>query len=119
VEKSANKKWKESGTTLSFKEWINRENQKNEDSFSTESFIPLNEFRSLDSSWANSIKPNISSVQDTLQAEKKMINATAGFKQNETKGTVLGLDKGVLVFSTLIILGSIGFYIYKKNKTNG
>jgi hypothetical protein len=28
MEKSANKKWKESGTTLSFKEWIDRENKK-------------------------------------------------------------------------------------------
>ena len=120
MEKSANKKWKESGTTLSFKEWINRENQKSEDSFATESFIPFNEFRALDgTSWSDRIKPDVTAIQDTLQAEKQMINATAGFKQNETKGTVLGLDKGVLIFSTLLIAGSIGFYIYQKSKKNG
>ena len=30
MEKSANKKWKESGSSLSFKEWIERENRKKE-----------------------------------------------------------------------------------------
>ena len=29
MEKSANKRWKESGSTLTFKEWIDRENKKN------------------------------------------------------------------------------------------
>ena len=30
MEKSANKRWKESGSTLTFKEWIDRENKKKE-----------------------------------------------------------------------------------------
>jgi hypothetical protein len=31
MEKSANKRWKESGSTLTFKEWIDRENKKNQE----------------------------------------------------------------------------------------
>ena len=42
MEKSANKRWKESGSTLSFKEWIERENRKNEPE--EVNFLPFFEF---------------------------------------------------------------------------
>jgi hypothetical protein len=92
MEKSANKLWRESGTTLSFKEWINRENQKKEET--KLSFIgqPL--------------------VQNT-------INAT--YNTNDDAPTnpssVLGLNKGVLIASSVLVLGSLGYYFYRRLKT--
>jgi hypothetical protein len=82
MEKSANKRWKESGTTLSFKDWIDIENKKEE-------------------SKKNYLSFSIPKPSDFLKPE-------------EDKTNVLGLDRNVLVFSGLIIVGALGFYFYKK-----
>ena len=55
MEKSANKKWKESGTTLSFKEWINRENIKKSDESNFVSFV--DEFPTSTKDIIDSLKP--------------------------------------------------------------
>ena len=65
MEKSANKKWKESGSTLTFKEWIDRENKKNGSS-EQGTFIPFDGVPS----------PDTSSINDTLrQAENDILVA--------------------------------------------
>lgn len=108
MEKSANKRWKESGTTLSFKEWIDRENSKSQ---SEENF---NAFDGL-------FKPTVNiqdSVQQTLDESNKEMKQTAGFKTptEADKNTIFGLDKNILVFSTLLVVGSVGYYFYTKLK---
>jgi hypothetical protein len=95
MEKSANKKWKESGTSLSFKNWIDRENKKNE---SQGNFLPfLEEPKKI--------------VNDTIQNK-----VTLGYKPTTKGDKVLGLDSKVLIFSGILIVGSLGYYFYNKLK---
>jgi hypothetical protein len=103
MEKSANKRWKESGSSLSFKDWIDRENRKKE---FEGNFIP---------DTSSTVKDIIDT---TLNRSREDISRTAGYKTAEEadKNTVLGLDKRILVFSTLLIVGSISFYFYRKLK---
>lgn len=106
MEKSANKRWKESGSSLSFKDWIDRENKKKE---FEGNFIP------------NIPEPSITIkdvINTTLNRSKEDITRTAGYKTYEEadKNKVLGLDKRILVFSTLLIVGSVTYYFYQKLK---
>jgi len=100
MEKSANKKWKESGTTLSFKEWIDRENKKKED---VDNFLPFDASQSVQDT-----------INQTLESSRDEIQTITGSTNKPNKSKVLGLDRNILVFSTLLIIGSFGFYIYKK-----
>jgi hypothetical protein len=90
MEKSANKLWRESGSTLSFKEWIDRENQKKE------------------SVVANFIGEDL--VDKTLNN-----NPTQNSGELNTK-SVLGLNKGVVILSSLLIVGSLSYYFYMRLK---
>ena len=103
MEKSANKKWKESGTTLTFKEWIDRENQKKE---------PQGNFIPFDAT------PSSDVVQEILDREKQDIQEISGYvsPENANPNLVLGLDKRILVFSTLLIVGSLAYYYYNRLK---
>jgi hypothetical protein len=116
VNKSPNRLWRESGTTLTFAEWIQREKDKN-------NFLVNKKFENFN---------NIQGVQD--------IQSVQGFKdENETwlediknqskdffginkpankknDNTFFGLSKPVLVISALIIIGAIGYKIYQKRK---
>lgn len=105
--KSANKRWKESGSTLSFKEWINRENIKKSPEANFVSFVNDEAY--------NNPKDIISS---TLQQEKEYIQEISGFKTPEKadKSKIFGLNKNVLVFSSLLVVGSISFYFYQRLK---
>ena len=89
MEKSANKKWKESGTTLSFKDWIERENKKNES----------NGFFGFDS--IITPKKNLDGLDDQ-QAPVSSANTT------------LGINNTVIIVSAVLIVGAIGVAIYKK-----
>lgn len=99
MEKSANKKWKESGTSLSFKEWIDRENKKKESGSDT-TFLPFDASQQVDQAYQDAI-----SNSDIL-----------GIRTEEDKSKILGLDKKIFVFSSVIILSSLGFYFYNKLK---
>ncbi len=120
MEKSANKRWKESGTSLSFKEWIDRENKKEETDNST--FIPFigenRNFASLDAVVPDisSATPDISSISTTIQQEKAFIQTDSGFKNTANNSNVLGLNKGILLFSGAVIAGSLGLYFYYRFK---
>jgi len=104
MEKSANKKWKESGTTLTFKEWIERENQKKEPEGN---FIPFD---------ASPTTPDV--ITEVLDREKQDIEDIAGYKTPDkaNPNLVLGLDKKVLIFSSILIVGSLAYYFYGRLK---
>lgn len=108
---SANKKWKESGTTLSFKEWIDRENKKMDET-TQDNFLPFVGFDSL--------KPDTSGVKDTikdtLDRAKDNVVKSGGYKNEASNSDVLGLNKGVLIFSASVIAFSLGAYFYTKWK---
>lgn len=119
--KSANQRWKESGTTLPFKEWIDRDNKKRQSEEEAGSFIPapLGTNANFAGVEAASIKidaPVIDTVQNTLNESIQDIQQQAGLKQEQTGKTVFGLDTKILVFSSVLILGSLGYYLYKKRK---
>lgn len=107
MEKSANKRWKESGSTLTFKEWIDRENKKNEPFDGN--FIPFEGETKVNSVGSDSIR-------QTIEAAKQDLIDASGYKSTPSSSNVLGLNKGVLVFSTLLIVGSLTYYFYQKYK---
>lgn len=95
MEKSANKRWKESGSALSFKEWIDRDNKKKE----SKGYFGFDD----------TISP------DTII--NQVINENVGYKTPaDASNTTLGLDNNVLIIASVLIVGSIGFYFYKKFK---
>lgn len=108
MEKSANKKWKESGSTLTFKEWIDRENKK-KDSMNS-NFLPF------DSSGVSQTQQQITdSIREQIQSSEDL--GGAGNYQ-EDKSKFLGLDKGIFIFSTLLIVGSLTYFFVKRAKAN-
>lgn len=98
---SANQRWKQSGTTLSFKDYMNREKTKMA-SFSgnTENSVIIN-------------KPLNDAVRDSLESAKK----DAGFKTTSSGKTVLGINKNILIISSIVIIAAIGYKIYKNKKS--
>jgi hypothetical protein len=99
MEKSANKRWKESGSTLGFKEWIDRENKKN----SSELNLPFED--------------DTASIYEVEEVETPTENFV-GLVTEEDKSKVFGLDKNILIFSGILIVGSIAYLAYKKFKKN-
>ena len=95
--KSANQLWKESNTTLSFKDWLDREKEKGK-------FIPNKKFKAVDSLGLDSNK-----FEDALGITKKNV-----YKRDTNK--FLGLNKWLLISSVLVIGGAIAYKVYKKNK---
>ena len=100
MEKSANRRWKESGSTLSFKEWIDRDNKKKE----SKGYFGFDSTISPDTSVINS---SLGQVEGTFSGYKTPASAS---------NTTLGLDNNVLILASVLIAGSIGFYLYKKLK---
>ena len=97
--KSANQLWKESGSTLSFKNWLQREKDKGR-------FLPnkqLVEFNSVDGDSTSTSSQEL--IQETLKKNKS----------NDVPSKI-GLDKFVIIGSVALILGGIAFKIYQKNK---
>ena len=112
---SANQRWKKSGTTLPFKEWINRENEKAKANADVESsFIPYNENENNTTQFSafDSNDDTNQLINDTI---KSTFNTPSVATQENTK-QVLGLDKKIFIFSSLLVLGSLSFYFYKKLK---
>jgi hypothetical protein len=89
---TANQMYKNSGSTLTFTEWLNREKQKGV-------VIPQ--------------QGVTDKIDDELQ--KQLDGEEVNFIKSGEK-TVLGLNKTVLVFSVLIVLGAVGYTIYRKRK---
>ena len=95
---SANQQYKLSGSTLPFKDWLNREKQKGE-------VIP---------------KSGVSDVlEDALLLEDYSSSGVDPIKEPKSieykKSTVLGLSKPILMLSVLVIVGAVAYkYYYKK-----
>ena len=108
--KSPNRLWRESGTTLTFANWIQREKDK-------DNFLVNKKFENFN---------NVEGVQDIkddnnvwLEGIKKQSKDFFGIDKpadNKNDNTVFGLSKPVLVISALIIIGAIGYKIYQKRK---
>lgn len=99
---SANQKWKQSGTTLSFAEYMNREKAK----VKSLSADGLSETEMMIN------KPLNQAVQDSLASAR----ADAGLKTKVSGNTILGINKYLLIGSLLVITGAIAYNIYKKTK---
>lgn len=115
--KSANQLWKESNTTLTFKDWLDREKEKGK-------FIPNKKFKGVDgidttqidkvleeanAKAVNSLGLDSSKFEDYLGLTKKNVNERDSNK-------FFGLNKWLLISSVVLISGAIAYKIYNKNK---
>jgi hypothetical protein len=111
MEKSANKLWKESNTSLSFKDWLEREKSKG-------IFIPNKKFMAFEGIDLEGSLNN-TSIKDTLNISKERFEKELGINRKETtipKNKIFGLNKSVLVVSTLLIVGALGYKVYQNRK---
>ena len=107
-QKSPNKLWRESGTSLSFADWIQREKDKG-------AFLVNKQFEKFanvegvidDATWLQNVKN-----QSRIDLGIDKIVTDKDLKDN----TFIGLNKGLLLISGLIVLGAIGYKIYQKRK---
>lgn len=107
-QKSPNKIWRESGTSLSFADWIQREKDKG-------AFLTNKKFENFanvdgeidDATWLEQVKAQ---NRIDLGIDKPLED------KNKKDNTFLGLNKTVLLLSGLIIIGAIGYKIYQKRK---
>ena len=103
---TANQAWKQSGTTLTFKEWINREKQKQQEA--KDSFIPF----------AESAIPEVKVDTSTVDNVGNNINLPNPYSNNVmNKNNVLGLNSSILIFSGVLITLSLGYYIFTRVKS--
>lgn len=89
---SANQQYKLSGSTLPFKDWLNREKEKGE-------VIPKSGVTDV--------------IQDAIETD--MIGKKEKEESNKSK-TILGLSKPILMLSALVIVGAVAYKYYYKNK---
>jgi hypothetical protein len=97
--KSANQIWKESGSNLNFKTWLQREKDKGR-------FLPnkqLIEFNSFEG--------------DKNLSARELINETLNETKikPEIKKSTFGLNKYIITVSILLVLGGVAYKIYQKN----
>lgn len=88
--KTANQLYKESGSNLPFKEWIEQEKDKG-------TFIK---------------NDTLTSVVESVLNSKDMPKTVSSTKNDK----ILGLSKPVIIVSALIIIGAIGYKIYTLKK---
>lgn len=97
--KSANQIWKESGSNLNFKNWLQREKDKGR-------FLPnkqLIEFNSFEGEKDSSARELINEVLDESKDKKA------------PQKTAFGLNKYIITVSILLVLGGVAYKIYQKN----
>jgi hypothetical protein len=114
--KSANQLWKESNTTLSFKDWLEREKEKGK-------FIPNKKFKGIDGIDTVQIdalldKAN-TKINDTININSDKFEKIIGVGNKayvKDNNKVLGLNKWLLISSLVLIGGAIAYKIYTKKK---
>jgi len=99
IEKSANQLWRESGTTLSFKNWLNREKTKFLNYGGSEAPLMVN-------------KP----LNDTIEQTIGSIRDEVGFKSKATGKTTFGISNTILVVVGLVSVGFITYKLINKKK---
>jgi hypothetical protein len=115
--KSANQLWKESNTSLSFKDWLEREKQKGE-------FIPNKKFKAVDGLDTSNIDKVLEEANkkavDSLGLDSTKFEDRLGINKSNVneldKNKFLGLNKWLLIGSAVVIAGAIGYKIYNKRK---
>jgi hypothetical protein len=105
TEKSPNRLWRESGTTLSFANWIQREKDKS-------NFLINKKFENFSNMQGTEEKDWL----DTIKKESRDFFELDKSKDNNNDNTFIGLSKPILIVSALIIVGAIGYKIYQKRK---
>lgn len=114
--KSANQLWKESNTTLSFKDWLEREKDKG-------IFIPNRKFSNvngIDTTRVDRVLEEantkaVDSILDITKFEDKL-GMTKIDVSNRDNNKFIGLNKWLLISSLLVIGGAIAYKIYNKKK---
>jgi glycogen debranching enzyme len=115
--KSANQLWKESNTSLSFKDWLDREKEKGK-------FIPNKKFKGVDGIDTTKIDAILEDANqkaiDTLGLNGKKFEDALGVTKSSVnerdKNKFLGLNKWLLISSLVLIGGAVAYKIYNKNK---
>jgi hypothetical protein len=92
MEKSWNQRYKESGTTLTYKEWRKREDEK---------------MSSFDGAEGISIR------SDSLTKAREELSKRGGLKEDISQNTVFGIPKTVLVVGAVIVLAAVSYKLYK------
>jgi hypothetical protein len=109
-QKSKNQLWKESGTSLKFKDWLEREASKGT--------IPPKEHL-LNATGEDSLL-DTKKLEDSLTNTENFEKILGISKQtNDTpidKNKFLGLNKWILLSSILLISGAVAYRIYTKKK---
>ena len=100
TDKSANQLWKESGTSLSFAQWLQREKDKG-------NFIP-NKSVVLDTE--KFVADSTSTIRNVLNLDKPEE------VEEKNTNTVFGLNKWLLLMSLAIVGGAVAYNIYQKRK---
>lgn len=104
--KSPNKLWRESGTTLSFADWIQREKDKS-------NFLANKKFENFSNMQGT---PNYDTwIQDSIAKAKIDLGIDVPKVNDKRDNTFIGLNKTFILISVLIVAGAIGYKIYKKN----
>jgi hypothetical protein len=117
-QKSPNKLWRESGTSLRFADWIEREKSKGNFMVNKkfEDFFNANGIESPQDWVSNNIEKSKEWVNDSIEKAKYNLGIEKIKQPIKKDNTFIGLNKGVLVVSGLIILGTIAYKIYQKRK---
>ena len=98
--KSKNQLWKESNTSLSFKEWMDREIKKG-------NFAPKEQLSA----------DGVPSLGENLTDMTKFENILGMNKPDQNNNTtVFGLSKPILIGSVVLIVGAIVYKIYQNRK---
>lgn len=100
MQKSLNQLYKESGTTLSYKEWRKREDEK---------------MASFDGITIPNPSEQIKQSSSYQETQRK-ISELSGYKTDISGKTVFGINKNVILVGGVIILTAIGFKLYQKYK---
>lgn len=96
MEKSWNQKYKESGTTLSYKEWRKREDEK------------MASFSGISS-------PSLADSTSFKRTRSEMQRA-GGFREDISGKTVFGINKYVLIVGGVLIVSAIAYKLYKNSQ---
>jgi hypothetical protein len=114
--KSANQLWKESNTSLSFKDWLEREKTKGK-------FIPNRKFLAVNGINSEQVdrileEANAKSVDSILDIKKfeDKLGMTKNDIVNRDDNKFIGLNKWLLISSLVLIGGAIAYKIYNKKK---
>jgi hypothetical protein len=105
-DKSPNKLWRESGTSLSFADWIQREKDKG-------AFLINKKFESLVSNDGLDFSTWIEQIKSKNRLDLGIDKVD---NPNKKDDTIVGLSKPVLIVASLIIVGAIAYNIYQKRK---